>query len=55
VQDERTEQSEQLPEEAPPDQVTEEGQGGSAEESRENPGAEEGERGEATGNPRNAG
>ena len=48
-------ESGQLPEEAPSEQVVDEGQGGSREEARDNPGAKGDEGGESTGNPKNAG
>ena len=50
------EESEQLPEEAPADQVADEGQGGSREDAEENAGAADDEGGgEDTGHAENAG
>lgn len=50
------EESDQLPEEAPSGQVPEDDSGGSArDEAGENAGARDGEDGESTGNPANAG
>ena len=50
------EESDQLPEEAPPSQVPDDdGSGEARDEAGENAGAREGEEGESTGNPANAG
>jgi hypothetical protein len=49
------EESDQLPEEAPSEQVPDDGGGDAREEAEENAGAREGEEGESTGNPANAG
>ena len=50
------EESDQLPEEAPPEQVPDDdGSGGARADAEENAGAREGEEGESTGNPANAG
>ena len=50
------EESDQLPEEAPSEQVPDDdGDGGARDEAGENAGAREGEEGESTGNPANAG
>jgi hypothetical protein len=50
------EESDQLPEEAPSEQVPSDDGGGDArDEAGENAGAREGEEGESTGNPANAG
>jgi hypothetical protein len=50
------EESDQLPEEGPPGQVTDDdGSGSARDEAGENAGAREGEEGESTGNPANAG
>ena len=48
-------ESEQLPEEAPSDQVVDEGSGGDRDDAEESPGAKGEEAGESTGNPKNAG
>lgn len=48
------EESDQLPEEAPSEQVVDDDSGGAREEARENPGVP-GEGGQDTGNPANAG
>jgi len=48
------EESDQRPEEAPPSQVPDD-DGGARDEAGENAGAREGEEGESTGNPTNAG
>jgi hypothetical protein len=50
------EESDQRPEEAPPQQVPDDdGSGKARDEAAENAGAREGEEGESTGNPANAG
>ena len=50
------EESDQLPEEGPPGQVPDDdGSGEARDEAEENAGAREGEEGESTGNPANAG
>jgi hypothetical protein len=50
------EESDQLPEEAPQEQVPDDdGSGQARDETEENAGAREGDEGESTGNPANAG
>ena len=50
------EESDQLPEEAPSEQVSDDdGSGRARDDAGENAGAREGEEGESTGNPANAG
>ncbi len=50
------EESDQLPEEAPPSHVPDDsGSGGARDDAGDNAGAREGEEGESTGNPANAG
>jgi hypothetical protein len=49
------EESDQLPEEAPSSQVSDDDGSGARDEAGENAGAREGEEGESTGNPANAG
>ena len=49
------EESDQLPEEAPSEQVPDDDGDGARDDAEENAGAREGEEGESTGNPANAG
>lgn len=51
----RTEESDQLPEDAPADQVEDDTSGDVREEARRNPGSADDDSGQATGHPENAG